>query len=211
MKERPILFSASMVRANRAGRKMQTRRPLKWPVLGRSDGVKQRLYMESDLERPGDAMAILRLCPYGKPGDRLWVRETWATRLDRDDTRPIDLIPGRDSVYFWADPQTCNTGCGGAAGKRRPSIFMPRWACRNVYEITEVRVQRVNEISEEDARAEGFSADPISGKVNGKPAKIAFYDPIRWYAALWDAINGDRAPWASRPWAWAITYKPVAP
>jgi hypothetical protein len=65
-------------------------------------------------------------CPYGRPGDRLWVRESWSSRLDRDHLKPTELDPKYDSPFFWADPQTANTGCGGAAGRKRASFHLPR-------------------------------------------------------------------------------------
>jgi len=220
-RERPILFRAPMVRANRAGRKTQTRRIMNpQPVPIPPEVKRASPYDDSGFWWAcSAAKSMLSLydapggCPYGHRGDRLWVRETWAPfavgnrtgispqcvayRASCDADGGFDYVNNGDEIMRLK------------VTKWKPSIFMPRWACRNVYEITEVRVQRVNEISEEDARAEGFSADPIPGKVNGKPAKIAFYDPIRWYAALWDAINGDRAPWASNPWVFAISYRPV--
>jgi hypothetical protein len=87
---------------------------------------------------------------------------------------------------------------------------MPRWASRLTLEISGIRIQRVNAISADDARAEGFSSDPIPGRVNGKPATVCFFDPLQWFAALWDGINGERGPWKSAPWVWAVSFRVVS-
>lgn len=205
MKEKPILFSAPMVRANREGRKTQTRRIVNPQPDGRP------VFFEAHQDWFVDGGLWCRRCPYGVPGDRLWVRETWASAYSQ----------GCWGTLFAADETFAQGARGHAKGphfnaddlppvKWRPSIFMPRWACRNVYEITEVRVQRLQDIGEDDARAEGFTSDPIRARVNGAPSVAVFFDPISWYAALWDGINGD-APWSSNPWVWAISYRPVSP
>jgi hypothetical protein len=138
-------------------------------------------------------------CPYGVTGDRLWVRETFAAYTtptyeygesdlvtDRLDTGPyegVDIVYKADGTSF--------------PGKWRPSIFMPRWASRISLEITEVRLQRLHDIDERDARAEGY--------VPRLPD-----DPIGWYRGLWDTINGNGA-WRENPWVWAITFRRLTP
>lgn len=197
MKERPILFSAPMVRALLARTKTQTRRLVK-PQAGRIVGDllgQPKWYLDGDPDR------VIR-CPYGVPGDRLWVKETWARRLDEDHLSPSKL-EGK-WAWYWADPQTCNTGCAGAAGKKRVSIHMPRWASRITLEVTEVRVQRLQDISEEDARAEGMAVWDYDASAPGGAMGCT------GYARLWNVINGVGA-WETNPWVWAISFRRVEP
>lgn len=208
VREGPILFSSAMIRALLAGRKTQTRRlykprvPAPYEIIDeREDGSLWPFFSDEY----GDYHEVP--CPYGDLGDRLWVRETWAVRLDQDHVKPRDLDPKRDAPFFWADPQTCNTGCAGAAGKRRPGIFLPRWASRLTLGVTAVRVQRLQDISEEDARAEGFDSQPMPAMINGVRGTVAIFDPVKWFQTLWDQINGKRAPWSLNPWVFALTFR----
>jgi hypothetical protein len=181
--ERPILFSAPMVRAILAGTKTQTRRVVKGNDL---------------------STAILAArSPYGAPGDRLWVRETWAAGACADGLPPSTLHAPtwlRDNEGLWykanepADPHWKNVS---SRGRWRPSIHMPRWASRITLEIASVHAERLQEISEEDARAEGV-APRGSGT---KACWSAFY-------LLWCEING-HASWDANPWVWALTFKRV--
>jgi hypothetical protein len=208
MKERPILFSASMVRAILAGTKTQTRRVIKpqpptVEQIVRMSGIDYS-WFRRDNERyfvvagpvwaVRDAMfltdtsvsPVLR-CPFSV-GQILWVRETWR----RGD---------HGNLFYRADQRESSDG-----HRWHPSIFMPRDYSRIDLEVTEVSVQRVQEITEEDAYAEGISGGDSMG------------DPVGEYARLWDSINGGkrapwasnkRAPWASNPWVWALTFKRV--
>lgn len=208
-KERPILFSASMVRALLEGRKTQTRRIVKaqgpiqpecWDncVVQLTDGHGGRGWYAWD-EGYEDEGSFLLKCPYGQPGDRLWVKETWArhTPLALPSYRPKGMPPGHDLVYRADDVK------GIFGGRWTPSLFMPRWASRLTLEITDVRVQRVEDISEADALAEGVTAPEgtplVYGHVTGAWAKRAFL-------ALFYDIN-ERAPRGSNPWVWALTFK----
>lgn len=184
-RERPILFSAPMVRAILDGKKSQTRRIVKPSSLfdGKDAIVKRHPHQSG--------------CQYGKPGDQLWVRETWGLH----DTQPVD---GQENatIYYRATD-------GEAHSLRyqlwRPSIYMPRWASRIMLEITDVRVQRLQEISEEDATAEGcpgWYSPSAEGNTDGCM-------PSEEYAALWDSINGKTQPWASNPWVWCISFKRI--
>jgi hypothetical protein len=211
MKERPILFSAPMVRAILAGRKTQTRRLIRNP--GRLDGLML-------------AGEEANWSPYGGPGDRLWVKENWRYADWTDDGMPyIEYAADNarrlveDVPEDWADrveavwarlSEPENYGIDGKAADRkwRPSIFMPRWASRITLEVTEVRVQRLQEISEKDAEAEG--ADLTRAEEEGVLG-YAEVGPREMFAALWDDINGKRAPWSSNPWVWAITFRRVQP
>jgi len=181
MTDRPILFSGAMVRALLAGTKTQTRRVVKksecWPI----SAVRATM-----LESRGSAMAVDAQsrtygpeikCPYGQPGDRLWVRETWHDASSALHSCALYRADGGE-IY---------------GGKWAPSIHMPRWASRITLEITSVRVERLQDISEADAIAEGVYTDPAS------PA----YDA---YAQLWDEINGPGS-WAANPWVWVLEFR----
>ncbi len=201
MKARPILFSGPMIRALLEGRKTQTRRIVK-PQLTHDDS------------RPFSAVHMLDgyavfdggevKCPYGIPGDLLWVRES------------LDAITGCDAEYA-AD----GTRVGDAMGwdrwigadyklplKAIPSIHMPRWASRLTLEITDVRVQRLQDISEEDARAEGITdggclncgvSEPCGCSDPRPDARDAF-------AWLWHSIHGEES-WHANPWVWCISFR----
>ena len=224
--ERPILFSGPMVRALLAGKKTQTRRLAKIDPkpIGRlphgggpHDG--QMLYEITPMgerwcldARPGQIGFALEHCPYGVPGDRLWVRETWAVdaplaqvrRENEDMMGPSGFGHG---PYFRAEPVHENSGL-----KWRPSIFMPRWACRLVLEVTAVRVERLQDISEADARAEGceqkrylvnpFKTGALRARFSGEVSTFK-----ESYALLWDSLNAKRAPWSSNPWVWVVEFR----
>lgn len=194
--ERPILFSASMIRALLAGRKSQTRRlyepryPEPYEVMDETPAGKAWPFVTDEA-----GTYHFRESPYGKVGDRLWVKETWM-ELDNE-------------IYYRAtDPGWDDNDTGV---KWKPSIFMRRASSRITLEVTDVRVERVSAISADDARSEGFSSDPIPCSVNGKPATACFFDPLQWFAALWDGINSERAPWKSSPWVWVVGFKVVQP
>lgn len=199
MKERPILFSAPMVRAILAGRKTQTRR-----IVKPQPSVIHRLYRDASIltnllfRRKDQTIRS----PYGTIGDRLWVRETWAIHQCADSES--------ERVHYRADCATGAEPCCPYDGERikkwRPSIFMPRWASRITLEITEVRVQRLQAISEEDAAAEGVSS-PMPFKWRKDEWQNETPNIAR-FAALWESING-AASWAANPWVWAITFKMI--
>lgn len=207
MKERPILFSAPMVRAILEGRKTVTRRVVK-PAFPASVFEVQPFAGDHSTwmpVRPGTSNEPweeqIRVCPYGKPGDRLWVRETFA-RVGTTDpgyltyraTYPRCLPAGLENVP--ADIRD--------AGERwRPSIHMPRAACRILLEVIDVRVERLQDISEEQARAEGVAscADDLDPEGNG-------YSPYELFSALWVSINGHDS-WHANPWVWVVEFKRV--
>jgi len=177
VKERPILFSTDMVRAILAGRKTQTRRIIK-PRNNHSIFVG---WDDEFVLNDENKEWTLSECPYGYPGDRLWVRETWAKQLS-------------GKYIYRADHQNWELADYTATGAWRPSIHMPRAACRILLQITHIRVERLHDISADDARAEGCT----------DPGPIA----IGEYQTLWEKINGPES-WALNPWVWAITFKPV--
>lgn len=124
-----------------------------------------------------------------RPGDRLWVRETW--RVER-----FPSAPDAPHIHYRAD-QTAEHEAYSAARMWKPSIFMPRWASRITLEVIGVRVERLQEISEVDAIAEGMQSPGIPAAMSNRAA----------FARLWDDINGKRAPWASNPWVWVVEFR----
>lgn len=196
MKERPILFSAPMVRAILAGTKTQTRRAIK--TVGNDGGF---VLVEQDdgsywPRRSDDGESIFvtvrergkeyvheipMACPYGAPGDRLWVRETWAAPHNCDHLKPSEIDDG------WRIHYAATEDRGGLLW--RPSIFMPRWASRITLEVTDVRVERLQAISYEDAVAEGIDHEYPKARAQ--------------YRDLWESINGTGS-WAANPWVWVV-------
>jgi hypothetical protein len=188
MKERPILFSAPMVRAILEGRKTQTRRVVKKSAEMDTNGF----------------MALVpdeKKCPYGQAGDRLWVRETF------------HVCPHHDDVFYKSDDLLLPRKCM-AHRRWRPSIHMPRWASRITLKITGVRVERLQDISEADAIAEGIEPDGDFWKHYGPhPLKdlgenVAHAYPVNSFRSLWHSINGPES-WAANPWVWVVEFKCV--
>lgn len=196
MKERPILFSAPMVRAILADTKTQMRRvvkPRKDPDFG---------CQMAPSEIAGDKHAE-RLCPYGQPGDRLWVRETWAFGIHA-------LAAARDEdgpFVYAADPMAQQQRL---CDRWRPSIHMPRWASRITLEITSVRVEQLQDISIEDAKAEGVwtHESVVSDCMNHFGIDALAVNPRRAFQMLWDQINGPSS-WSVNPWVWVVEFKRV--
>lgn len=183
MKERPILFSGPMVLSILEGRKTQTRRvvtpqPLADEAMHKSGHGRDDLYWVGRLRDSENAWRIVR-CPYGVPGDRLWVRETFHDAGGYPIYRADE--PGPDLEIRWS-----------------PAIHMPRWACRLVLEVTAVRVERLQQIGDLDAMREGCEqwAD-TDGAFRAS------------FCHLWDSINAKRAPWASNPWVWVVSFDRV--
>jgi len=186
MTERPILFSGEMVRAILAGRKTQTRRVIKCTGLDclGACGVAGEDMRFAGRDWVGNS--VLLKCPHGQRGSKLWVRETW-----QED--PV----GEFGICYKATGH--NEKCKVHSHLWRPSIFMPRHASRLTLEITGVRVERVQDISEDDAKAEGvepFAPDDGRYRIG--------------YAELWDSINAKRGfGWEVNPWAWVLEFKRV--
>lgn len=210
---RPILFSAPMVRALLEGRKTQTRRIVNFgkkaispngPYI-ESDGIDGSL---RDVVHRCQKMSTVAACPYGGPGDRLWVRETLRPAMRGITVYAEDGCPagfgnihakpngegsGESVTWPWPKAKTVTQGC-------------PRWASRITLEIIEVRVQRLQEISEEDATAEGVLVGGIAEPV----ATSGYYGPRNAYKHLWETING-KGSWDANSWVWAISFKVVKP
>lgn len=223
MKERPVLFNGDMVRAILDGRKTQTRRMVKpqreGPVWSAKPAQNPRYERHSHdwwLPTGTKPYSALPPCPYGAVGDRIWVRETWGVvSHDFDENEQIiDWVPDRpataihempfgngyysghaiyaaDGEFTWGDDDG-----HGEKSCWKPSIHMPRKACRLVLEITNVRVERLRDMSQQDARAEGVIA--ASGPIE---AGLAFRQ-------LWESIYGTDS-WQANPWVWVIEFKVV--
>lgn len=187
MKERPILFSAPMVRALLDGKKTQTRRIIK--------------------PQPIDGHSLAANCPYGRPGDRLWVKETWRSAATLDDSTPVEIglklfkaghhLP-HAPIEYQADRSRRHWEPGSLpqeTGRARSPIHMPRWASRLQLEIVAARVERLQDISEADAVAEGMQP------TGGRPA-------VESYRELFEAINGAGA-WEANPWIWVVEFRKV--
>lgn len=218
MRARPIQFNSDMVRASLDGRKTKTRRVVRpQPEYDLGSGTSDFTWRWKDVSATGGAerffgskMAESGLCPYGQSGDLLWVRETayHDSGSPFPKQRPHDL----DDLYYRADGDCCQQipecACLEVGKpKWRPSIHMPRWASRLTLRITDVRVERVQDISEADAIAEGIDWQP--GYCT--PAVETFW-------GLWDSINANRKDkagnllpysWDDNPWVWALTFEAI--
>ncbi|HCF3394011.1 hypothetical protein ABZR47_05540 [Pseudomonas aeruginosa] len=206
-RERPILFNDQMVRAILEGRKTVTRRVVK----PQPDFLGSMVDPNTPFKTLDAGLHARITCPYGEPGDRLWVREAWAADAQVDAIAPSDLSQG-EPIWYPADLSVRQTGCSMISkGRVRPSIHMPRWASRILLEITAVRVERLQDISEEQALAEGVRGEPCDHTRQacadigcwGDTAKGAF-------GFLWESLNGEGS-WAENPWVWVVEFKRVAP
>jgi hypothetical protein len=220
--ERPILFSDAMVRAILSGAKTQTRRLVCTTrrVRGEAYAFDQDRGLEpceihgtpwlTERKRP-EAGATLITSPYGYSGDRLWVREAWAP-LDIDyrpqATRTPELVDVWTHIACRADHQDPKGDGPAHPMKWRPGIHMPRWASRLTLEVTDVRVERLQDITEADILAEGVTVD-VAAKLTGIPWSSLPTLHHGWQA-VWDSINADRAPWASNPWVWVVSFRKAA-
>lgn len=192
MTDRPILFSAPMVRAILYERKTQTRRVVKPQPVDRGGGSLSISYAAGKMNHMGPANFMLEKlaqygCPYGKTGDRLWVREAFF------------IDGGKGSVRYRASGHVSPFGW-------KPSIHMPRWASRITLEITGVRVERLQDISNADAMSEGIE-EYLGIKYTGE--KPPADGRIR-FSELWTEINGPYS-WSANPFVWVIEFKRVMP
>lgn len=214
MKEHPIIFNGEMVRAILEGRKTQTRRVLSMT------GTDKFLRMENDraiftdnildifTQNPNSHLLPIK-CPYGQPGDHLWVRETWGKCVFPETETSLARI----KILYRADGETqYDIGCW------KPSIHMPRWVSRITLEIVDVRVERLQQITEKDAEAEGIKGYTDNlGSRHSNPTMIypafpekdgGFLTATQAFEALWDSINSKRGfGWEVNPWVWVIEFK----
>ena len=227
MKARPILFTGAMVRAILDGSKTQTRRAvelphanplgqweaMQWggPTGGRTaKGETVPAQMAIGHSRTGQIL----VSPYGQPGDRLWVRESFMPA-------PLEAAPGPSQT-----PWSIAYAAGGQAEllapsqynpmlytyeRWTPSIHMPRWASRITLEITSVRVERLQDVSEADAQAEGIAySERFRGYCIGMAEHFHSGDPRESFRGLWQSINGPDS-WAANPLVWVLSFKKVTP
>jgi hypothetical protein len=234
IKERPILFSAPMVRAIQEGRKTVTRRPVKvqpfdlsWSrrdhrfeyTAGRAENGDEIDGFYAYSTRSGGEWSAK--FPYGQPGDRLWVREAWTADAQVDAVAPRDLSQG-EPIRYPSDGAIRQTGCSMITpGRTRPSIHMPRWVSRILLEITAVRVERLREGEGETANESRYVAEGIHRihhgdgayyfhPFNSDPGPGNWCDPFDAWRELWVSINGADS-WNSNPWVWVVEFKQVTP
>jgi len=203
MKERPILISGPMVRAILAGSQNMTRRVVRLRAGEIAhEGGDGSLHAVSNATW-GDCIERVIQCPYGVPGDLLWVRETCWHR----EVHHADCLDEYEYCATCAHPNGSTNPAdyhtNDGYWRKLPSIFMPRWASRLTLRITSIRVERVQDITEEDAWAEGFP-DP-DGTNRGYPDRARY-----WFHALWDSINAERGfGWDANPWVWVVGFEVV--
>lgn len=222
MKYRPMLFSGPMVRGLLDGSKTQTRRVFKLP-RGHSWctelGGLEMGHIEAE-RWPGDWHVSEFRCLYGQPGDRLWVRETCRAEELPDgldgmrylaDNGFASIQPNEEGINRWLEMRDYGKRPSPVARvKTVPAIHMPRWASRITLEITGVRVERLQNISEADARAEGIAYDPGEGGVFYVPgtAGCSNDSAVGSYRQLWESINGPES-WEANPWVWVLEFTRV--
>lgn len=217
-KERPILFSTPMVQAILEGRKTQTRRIVKPQPEVCTNLPGRAWYQRNKQERWCDFTheGFLNKCPYGQVGDVLWVRETWFRGfISENGETPIE---GESVRYWykadsdWADHEWDHPTKEGpqTAPAWKPSIHMPRKACRIRLRITDVRVERLQAISEDDSEAEGVEAYDTHSYIPGEAVMQieASFSAKQVYETLWSKINGPES-WASNPFVWVINFQRI--
>lgn len=196
MTERGIPFSAQMVRHLLAGIKTQTRRALSTQPTSEPCGSYASLTQSGSRpvfaamwSTPSPDGSTVCLCRYGVPGDVLWVRESWRASAEADGIKPRDMNAAHRIRYEADGPHE------PGFGRLRPGMFMPRWASRISLKVTEVRVQRLLDISAADAWAEGVPQSNV--------------DPVPAYQEVWETING-AGSWQANPWVWALSFERVS-
>lgn len=210
MKERGIIFNAEMVRAILDGRKTQTRRIVKNVMPDNGIWLKK-----PTKTRSGATTHVLdapkhNLCPLGKVGDRLWVRETWMPDAPRDGTwGDVEFYGCKDSQlsmipeHFRKSEYCIHRASwdGDELVGWTPSIHMPRWASRITLEITDIRVERLKSAGDTEFKAEGY---PLERELTG-----GSMDPFCWFRNLWDSVSPTNFKYADNPWVWVIEFKRI--
>lgn len=208
MKERPLPFQPDMALATFEDRKTNTRRVVRNPetyccLTGDCDHWDKALC----------AAEMLKHSPYGQPGDRLWVREPWRTYASLDYLMPRSIERGAGIQY-----EAGGTNLPGDKGKHlfgmgryRHARFMCRWMSRMTLEVIGVRVERLQDISMNDAIAEGVECELERVTLDGTTTNEGPFGPaaLLEFGRLWENINAKRAPWSSNPWVWVIEFKKV--
>jgi hypothetical protein len=223
MRERPILFSAPMVRAILEGRKTQTRRIIK--LNGQLPEFCGPRGCQSDptcwgwedgewgdwitLEKEeGQRLGWRDLNAANQAGDTLWVREGWRTLQKWNDLAPRHLPDDQDKIDYLADGGVRNPLW--AWGKGRPSIHMPRWASRISLKVTGVTVERLQDISRQDAMAEGVQCSTCDAMGQSACSGRGCFASIQAFQDLWTSING-AASWEANPWVVAYSFERINP
>lgn len=223
MKQHPILFSTPMVQAILAGNKTMTRRLNGLEKINTNPDDWQFEWADFSLKMPWRFTQISTVsektladksfyqsetkCPYGKPGDVLWVRETWAHRFSING----QYLPNEFVFKSTNDPHEGNSTHEELGLKWFPSIHMPKSACRLWLEITDIRVERLQVISEKDAKAEGVELQKNHKWKNyriGTEPKEGFSMPFSSFETLWRKIHGGDS-WNANPWVWVIEFKRI--
>lgn len=224
VRARPILYRAEMVRARHDGSKTQTRRPINRLLrfgniteFGRSDTrgydwhFRDKRMLWNDLRHD----ELLKYCPYGQPGDLLYCREAWQTLQKRDDFAPCEMAEDVDKIRYLAGPERNPLW---AWGKNRPGIHLPRWASRSTDRITNVKIERVREITEADALAEGFQPGLLGNALNEVPigdgwtvsSPGTYASAVGKFDIYWDELNAARGfGIEANPWTWAISFETI--
>lgn len=222
MKERGIIFNAEMVRAILDGRKTQTRRIVKNVMPDNGMWLKKPTKTRSGTTTHVLDAPKYNLCPLGKVGDRLYVRETWSVVSHEfdDDGLMIDYVPDRptkavhempydhgyytghviysaDGDFTWSD----DDGCIDGRSCWKPSIHMPRWASRITLKIIDVRVERLKYAGDTEFKAEGY---PLERELTG-----GSMDPFCWFRNLWDSVSPTNFKYADNPWVWVIEFRRI--
>ncbi len=216
MADRPILFSGPMIRALLAGTKTQTRR-----VVKPQPDVDARFFdLDVAINMKGEPAGLAAwflesndgglppvFCPYGQPGDRLWVRETWRRDIDKADGARLVQYRADDAIV-----EAPRTYFDLPSPGWIPSIHMPRWASRITLEVAGVRVERLQDISEADAQAEGITPLPNHpGRwLSDHRPGLNFPSAVAAYRDLWEQINGPES-WSENPHVWVVEFRLVTP
>lgn len=209
IREKGLIFNSEMVRAILDGRKTQTRRPIKWKqtrfteIGEREDGSKWP--WSEDAEHACD---FWHPCPFGAVGDRIWVRETFAA-LEPGSYEQVKPQDGHcQDLRYAATDRLAKSDADIRGYKWVPSIHMPRWASRILLEITDVRVERLNAISQEDAQAEGMELTGWRPTYSDPDSGGEVLTPYDNFAQLWESIYGEES-WKANGWVWVISFKRV--
>ena len=218
VRERPILFSGEMVRAILAGRKTQTRRLVRGQkrVVDGATIFDSPPWAANDAAVYEDGAKMLR-CPYGAPGDRLWVQESHTLELTGGSWVRVETHVDWERHVVEVDFETLEKLSAQKTVRNRsgrPGRFMPRWASRITLEVVSVRAERLHDIAEEDARAEGVRPffETLGPTISREQTittgeRAADAEHRAGFALLWDELNEGRATWKSNPWVWRVEFR----
>jgi hypothetical protein len=228
IKERAILFTGPMIRAILDDRKTQTRRVVKLSELGGGEywtefwqpdypqdyKIESGTWLGNSIIDTFDGRQtnehVIGKCPYGAVGDRLWVKETFKMITARGDSKAVVITKEDYSYHAVTMTEKFIDKYPMSDEKWRPSIFMPRWASRITLEVTGVKVERLQDITEEDAIAEGVFTNAQAIEKLGLPADTRLNgSAVDKYRIVWESINNKTYPWVNNPWVWCISFRKV--